>query len=40
MRPGFNYKNSITTTLSIIEFQRISVELQLQLLSNFNGLKL
>ena len=28
IRPGFNYKNSITITLSII---RISVELQLQL---------
>ena len=42
IRPGFNYKNSITITLSIIVFQRISVELQLhlQLLSNFIGLKL
>ena len=50
IRPGFNYKNTITITLSIIAFQRISVELQLQLhlqgqlqlqlLSNFIGLKL
>ena len=34
----FNYKNSSTIALSIIAFHRISVELQLQLLSNLIGL--